>query len=422
MWILLLWIIFHLVFFYTNTGKAWLETSIGYGRKLPITKHMTDAHSTCTRRDHIFYLKVHKTGSSTVATILYRYLFRHNLRIVPVRGQIFPYSEIQEQVIQGNQSERSNSSYNIFLEHTVFNENELYKVLPRSTAKIASIRHPLAHTKSLFNEMGIGKKLNISDSEDPVRTYLENPAKSNWTRIIKRPYEIFLRNVLSMEFGLTDRNFDNDQQINDFLKYINETFDLILISERMLESLVLLKRLMCLGIQDIIYLKQRVKHYANKDIVYPPDVLQLHVQMNKADYALYEYFLAKHNQLIRKQKLFEEEVKVFAQIIAQINDFCQPIKRAIHFPVNGSFQLTYNKSRHLTLHPGIWGQPFVIDDVDCAIMTSDTGHLRHIALARQLPGMCLKLVEESLLSQASCSRLDTGHRISAEAFDIVTFH
>ena len=49
-----------------------------------------DSFTPCNRENNIFYLKTYKTGSTTMAAILYHYAVRLSLKVVPLFHDTFP--------------------------------------------------------------------------------------------------------------------------------------------------------------------------------------------------------------------------------------------------------------------------------------------------------------------------------------------
>ena len=371
----------------------------------------------CLRRDNVYYLKIHKTGSSTLTTLLFRYVFRHGLKVVPVQWQVYPDSEIERGIVSQSQGKANNDSYNIFLEHSVFDENEVYKVLPKDTIKIATIREPLSRLKSSFNEFPLARDLRIASYEDPVLHFLKDPKLLDSVATMRKNTRYLLRNTMSLEFGLPESKQENITEITAFLDYIDKTFALVLIAEYMPESLVLLRRVMCWDIKDIVYIQQRVKNYKHKNTPYPVEIQRLHQQSNNADYMLYNHFLAKHKSLVKQQDGFQEELVVFNNINSQVTEFCDIVYTAIESRPYGGFRSVYAQRRNLTLHPDTWGETFTIDSLDCAIMKFETVKLRQIALASQLPKMCQGFVKSGYFSDEFCSDLDSEYNLPLEVFN-----
>ncbi|KAI8516681.1 hypothetical protein Bbelb_052620 [Branchiostoma belcheri] len=76
-----------------------------------------------------------------------------------------------------------------------------------------------------------------------------------------------------------------------FVRTIDEDFDFVMLTEYFDESLVLLKRLMCWTIRDIVYFKStNVRNCPHEEVQLPPDLQQAHKEWSFVDYALYDHF------------------------------------------------------------------------------------------------------------------------------------
>ena len=65
----------------------------------------------------------------------------------------------------------------------------------------------------------------------------------------------FIRNLMMFDLGLSYRYFQNYTAVKNYINYLNKEFDLVMIMDYFDKSLVLLKRLLCWEIDDILYVK-----------------------------------------------------------------------------------------------------------------------------------------------------------------------
>ena len=114
--------------------------------------------------------------------------------------------------------------------------------------------------------------------------------------------ENIVRNSMMFDLGFKSKYFENRNAVMQYVKYIEEEYDLVLINEYYDESLILLKNLLCWDFDDILYLKQRVcktkssLNYENKANI---------LSWNHADLLLYHYF---------NKTLLEEDFRRFTKI------------------------------------------------------------------------------------------------------------
>ena len=119
------------------------------------------------------------------------------------------------------------------------------------------------------------------------------------------------------DFGVDPSQFDNESVIFDKVQEIDDTFDLVLITERFPESIVLLKDLLCWNYTDLGSLKLNVHEKSTKSTL-STEARKALEQWLWADYQLYNHFKVKFDL---KVKSFRTDVmKSELEIMKEIND------------------------------------------------------------------------------------------------------
>lgn len=281
------------------------------------TENFAKLESTCTPKSNIFFLKTHKTGSSTVQNLLLRYGDKNNLTFALPRsttGHVFNYAvKFAPWMVR----EAKVNPPNILCNHLRYEEDGVRETMPEDTAFISIIRDPVSLFKSTFiyylhevkafkrvadkylleKELKAGsnsetvkiKKYNgnsetikvlysasnpepkknedfsETDIDGMIAEFLTDPTEyldsSNASH-----YEHFVRNALAFDFGLED-DLKNDPQenirqssaIKRELESVLKSFDLVLNMNYFDESLVLLQDFLCWDWQDIVYLRQNTR-------------------------------------------------------------------------------------------------------------------------------------------------------------------
>ena len=267
-----------------SSGRNESETTID-----EIEARMPDALSSdgqCKERRNIFFLKIAKSGSTTVQQLLLRFGMVRDLSFALfVNKWAYPSPTFSEFLLPApNRSTGFDCQYNIICEHTVYNETELKQWMPTDTFYLANIRHPLTHVKSVINYNKLYTKLNISSSDHFLAELLSDPRrhdKMNTTR-----------NISARFFGLNRRVSDKASG-DALIQHIDRKFGMVLIMERIDESLVLLKRRLCWSTKDILYLPLRVVEYKGKAKETEQDQEELiakHRKWSNIDYDMYDHF------------------------------------------------------------------------------------------------------------------------------------
>ena len=194
---------------------------------------------TCIEEQHIYFLKIHKTASTTVANIFLRYAFSRNLSIL-----VFPdakYSHPLWNFTHLLPGERPpGRKYDMYLEHSIYDASMLQRVLHNHTQNIALIREPLSRFLSSFTYFRIYNHVNMNKSSDMVEKFLQNP-KFYLSQSKYRFARDMTKNTMSLAFGYVPGYVPGrNRNITEYLSYIESRF-LVLIMERLPESLVLMR-------------------------------------------------------------------------------------------------------------------------------------------------------------------------------------
>uniref|UniRef100_A0A452E7V7 Galactose-3-O-sulfotransferase 2 n=2 Tax=Capra hircus TaxID=9925 RepID=A0A452E7V7_CAPHI len=200
---------------------------------------------------NVMFLKTHKTASSTVLNILFRFAETHNLSAaLPAGGRFhlgYPWlflARYVEGVEQGGPVRR----FNIMCNHLRFNPPEVQKVMPNDTFYFSILRNPVFQLESSFvyYKSHVPAFRNVSSLE----AFLASP----WTYYNQ---SLGLRNAYARNSMWFDLGFDNDAPpeegyVRARLLDVERRFQLLLIAEHFDESMVLLRRLLRWRLDDVV--------------------------------------------------------------------------------------------------------------------------------------------------------------------------
>ena len=203
----------------------------------------------------VFYLKTHKTGSTTLQNILFRFAERHDLKVALPGGS--ESSNEKYRFRYGTRFKKENinldNGHNIIAHHMRLDNPELEKsVIDEiySTAKdsreipfkITIMREPVSLFKSSFDYFKQSYKPFTSAGN--LTNFLKSPEK--FYKKSKKDCESctkFGRNCVSFDLGFSADEEDPDE-ISKMVKTVDDSFDFVLILEYFEESLILLKHKM----------------------------------------------------------------------------------------------------------------------------------------------------------------------------------
>lgn len=250
----------------------------------------------CQPHRNVVFLKTHKCASSSIQNVLMRYATQHNLTVVlPRHGNYMGYPQRFQASYAVPLPSAFGSEYNIFTHHTRWNGREIQSIMPNDTIFVTILREPASQFESLYNYIGLPKLLKV-----PLTEFLKHPERHPSPKGI---YRTFLRNPMSFDLGLDIKDFDNWTRIREKIAEIDRSFALVMMADRFSESLLLLRRLLCWSIADVIALKRNARE--KKERMSAVDRRRIYA-WNNADNALYDYFKAKFERTLRQVDLSDD--------------------------------------------------------------------------------------------------------------------
>ncbi|XP_042869981.1 galactosylceramide sulfotransferase-like isoform X2 [Penaeus japonicus] len=249
----------------------------------PLRSYGTPTEEYCVPQDSVYFLKIPKCASTTCFQIFVAYGVKHGLTFA------VPYGPIASPERLPVDQRPPDVRYNMVVTHTRFNEEKARKVMKESAKYVACIREPASRFESMWYFGNYEKRFHMN-----FDTFLK-------TRQYSSKQESRL-NMIAIFFGINTTDPSIEREINNKAKRLNEVFDLVMISERFDESLVLLRHLMCWNIEDVAYVKAKIRSptYRPKFSKADKDTLR---KLNNLDVILYKFFV----------RIFEEKVKAFGK-------------------------------------------------------------------------------------------------------------
>lgn len=110
------------------------------------------------------------------------------------------------------------------------------------------------------------------------------------------------RNQMAFDLGVDVGQFDDEAEVRSAAVRLDDQFDLVMIAERMEESLVLLRHLLCWTVDDVVTFRQNVRQERYRTSL-TSETKENILKWNMADKILYDYFYER----------FEEKVAIFGK-------------------------------------------------------------------------------------------------------------
>lgn len=209
-----------------------------------------------------------------------------------------------------------NTSYNILNSHSRYNRPVLDKLMSNDTIYVTILRDPVTQFESTFSYMGFGHLLGLSNHSDPLKTFFDNPKEALINYLLTQDLRInservkLIKDGMFFDLGLEPKDFENDFKISEIIKRLDSEFHLVMMMEQFDESLVLLKRLLCWDLNDMLYFKLNERKHSEKRTHFTPDLVNKIRKWSNADVRLYEHFKDVFYRLLSKQdENFKDEVR-----------------------------------------------------------------------------------------------------------------
>ncbi|XP_043953261.1 galactose-3-O-sulfotransferase 3 [Gambusia affinis] len=240
------------------------------------------------KHTNIVFLKTHKTASTTMQNILFRFAELNNLMVgLPVQacGHQFCYPHPFSSHFIHQHTLRPN----VITNHMRFNKTALQRLMPNDTVYITILREPASMFESLFTYYNRHCMSFRRVPNGSLEAFLAEP-----TRYYK-PQEVdsmYAHNTLTFDLGgEKDRPTKDFAYAHNFFAEVEKTFSLVMISEYFDESLILLRHLLSWDLEDILYVKLNMRTESSKKRLSPglPEKIRA---WNSIDAYLYEYFNA----------------------------------------------------------------------------------------------------------------------------------
>ncbi|XP_066922081.1 uncharacterized protein [Clytia hemisphaerica] len=291
----------------------------------------------CKPAESVVFLKTHKTGSSTILNIFQRYVDRKQLSMVLPRLPEtnhrlgWPYSFSSGWVFEHKKNQR----YNMLANHARYNRKKMLSVMkePQKTKFVTILRDPLRQLESSAVYFHFERMFKIP-KENLVDHFLEKVEEDRnmiWNMTRKPRGNMYLvKNPNAFDLGFPTW-LEDEEKVDAILDTVEKDYNLVMISDYMIESLVLLKDELCWNLEDIVYftLNKRPKKYRQK--IQDDSIRRNKVRRwNNIDYKLFEHFNQTFWERVRKGgERFQKDVERLKLLNKELEEKC--IDRGTYF-------------------------------------------------------------------------------------------
>lgn len=289
--------------------------------------HKIICFRSCSRKKNVLFLKTHKTGGSTVTNILNRNGESHDLTFVlPRMGENrldWPWFFQKDSFHPLNGSEP-----NILSNHARYHQANMRDVMPNDTIYVTILRNPVDQFESSFSYMTLDKILGMKNSTNPIEEFFKDPDGVLVNYVLTQDLRInsdrlkLIRNGMFYDLGLESKDFENETKIKTMISNLENQFHLVMLTEYFEESIVLLKRLLCWDLDDVLYFSLKQRTVAWKKNISMPLKKKIE-KWSAADVQLYHHFNRTFWAIIRNLgQDFQDEIEELRGKNAEMTKLC----------------------------------------------------------------------------------------------------
>ncbi|XP_070563853.1 galactosylceramide sulfotransferase-like isoform X2 [Ptychodera flava] len=231
----------------------------------------------CRKVNDIAYLFNRKTGSTTLVTVLHRFAKRNHFSLQKEfihRKSIRHSGSMMLYHVQGGDGKASGANLAVKRERrTVLERNggslniaEIsedkvqFKVESPATVVLSIVREPSTHFESVFKFFSLDRGIKGRTLETKMNTYLDKP--DFYRDQIRRSGErkwFYARNSQAWHLGLDHRYHHRPDIVEKYFETLEKELDLVFVTEYYDHSLLLLRRITCWDIENILFIARRVR-------------------------------------------------------------------------------------------------------------------------------------------------------------------
>jgi len=282
-------------------------------RPLPVILNEKDK---CEKANQIVFVKTHKTASSTVQNILLRFADTNNLSVgLPANsGSRFFYPR---KFLKAMTKPNLDGSSPSIIAHHLRASDQLFESYPES--KFVTI---LRSIPSLYESSFSYFKSETAPYRDAqnMTAFFNDPRKfiDSKDQVGPNGGRVFARNHMTYDLGF-DHLSESDLDAEEAIKSMESRYELVMISDYFLESIVLLKHALCWNWEDVAFFVSNAR--AHKEV--PDEELARKIEeWNHFDFKLFNHFNDTLWQKIQKLETFEEDKKTLEGILEKFKKRC----------------------------------------------------------------------------------------------------
>lgn len=254
------------------------------------------------QKQRLFFLKTHKTGSSTLQAIFFRKALASGKSVMLPREDgkhTFEYPTPFAGYLSDDKCYTQKKCH-FLSSHTVFGPKALTAFPKEETSYISVVRGvDTGMYRSLFRycHNGVDAYKDLPNNIEGFAQFAADPWKF-YNETYETPKNkrdllwFFGRNAVMYDLGFPEfsdsrESAESEERINEVVRIIMERFDFMILTDKMDESLVLMADMLCWSLDDIIEFRQNIELNKDDTSIITDQMMENLRKFNKADHALY---------------------------------------------------------------------------------------------------------------------------------------
>ena len=136
----------------------------------------------CNNLQSLYYVKIHKTGSTTFQNIIFRLGMQRDLFFALFDcsyGMPYPNAPNDSYLYSHPTHPKFQGRFHILTDHAMFDTEATKSYIPEDTPVITLLRHPLDQLSSTFEFFKMAEKFGMKaeTTEEALKMYLDNPTR-----------------------------------------------------------------------------------------------------------------------------------------------------------------------------------------------------------------------------------------------------
>ena len=214
---------------------------------------------------------------------------------------------------------RNDLQPNFLCSHTRYSKKTMNYLFPKNVSKyITILRNPVDQFESVFNYMGLGKRFNLGvDPTESIKQFLRKGIE--FKDVNKHQ---LARNQTMFDLGFDSQFNQNVTAVKNYIAFLEKEFDLFTLMEYFEESVVLMKRLLCWELSDVLHTKTNERIDKEK-AAFSENMRENIKRWNKADMLLYDHFNKTFWHRIKMEGAgFYKDLAAFRQMRKETENTC----------------------------------------------------------------------------------------------------